>query len=49
MSEKEESNLYLLIYPELEAFKIGKANNVQDRIKTLSRSWGKINYDGSYY
>lgn len=43
------SNLYLLHFPKINAIKIGKANNIQNRIDVLTRHWGKVDYDGSYF
>jgi hypothetical protein len=48
MSEKEAlSNVYILVYPELKGFKIGKADDVSNRISALS-SWGTVDYKNSY-
>lgn len=42
------SYLYILHFPRTNAIKIGKANEVQQRIETLQRDWGAVDYEGSY-
>lgn len=42
------SSLYLLVFPERSLLKIGKANDVHIRGKTLSRWWGSIDYPASF-
>ncbi|MGR5451360.1 GIY-YIG nuclease family protein [Vibrio sp. PNB22_3_1] len=41
--------LYLLVYPDLNAFKIGKANDVVRRAEMIQRWWGMPDYGFSYY
>lgn len=43
------SNLYLLNFPDNNAIKIGKANNIQRRIDDLKSHWGTVDYNNSYY
>ena len=43
------TNLYILAYPKLSAFKVGKANDVFARTETLNKFWGKPDYNSSYY
>lgn len=42
------SSLYLLVFPEHGFLKIGKANNVHMRCKTLKKWWGRANYQESF-
>lgn len=42
------SSLYILIFPENRVLKIGKANNVYSRSRTLKRHWGQPNYEDSF-
>ncbi len=42
------SNLYILVYPDTGVLKIGKADNVVNRMKSLK--WiGEADYEGSYW
>ena len=41
-------HLYLAVLPLPQALKVGKADNVGERISKLSRSWGSISCDSSY-
>ncbi len=43
------TNIYLLIYPKLKAFKIGKADNIANRIHNLKKYWGEPTYIDSLY
>ncbi|MFT6908278.1 MAG: hypothetical protein ACJAS1_004975 [Oleiphilaceae bacterium] len=43
------TNIYLLIYPKLNAFKIGKADNVFQRADSIKKWWGKPDYKNSFY
>ena len=43
------SNLYLVIFPEKLVLKIGKANDIANRLSSLSRHWGEADYKQSYY
>ncbi len=43
------TNIYLLIYPKLKAFKIGKADNIANRIHNLKKYWGEPKYIDSLY
>ncbi|AEV27608.1 hypothetical protein Dsui_3277 [Azospira oryzae PS] len=45
----ETTNLYLLIFPERGIIKIGKADDIHNRIQTLRRWWGEADYEASYY
>lgn len=45
----DTTNLYLLIFPERNVVKIGKANDIHNRIQTLQRWWGKADYGASYH
>jgi hypothetical protein len=38
------TNIYLLIYPDLKAFKIGKGNDVFIRADSIKKFWGEPNY-----
>mgnify|MGYP004707864913 CR=1 FL=1 len=42
------SHLYLLIFPSNKMIKVGKANNIYNRIQSLSRYWGEVDYEHSY-
>lgn len=42
------SHVYVLVYPKLKAYKIGKANDVNNRINSLSKHWGDVDYQESY-
>jgi len=42
------SNVYLLVFPKVNAVKIGKADDLSARIGTLERSWGKPDYSASW-
>ncbi|MFH6841003.1 GIY-YIG nuclease family protein [Providencia sp. 2024EL-00732] len=44
---KNNSNVYVLVYRNLNAVKIGKADNVTNRIQQLCH-WGKPDFDESY-
>lgn len=41
--------LYILVFPQKNVIKIGKANDIQNRIDSLRRWWGEVNYPASYY
>ena len=41
------SHLYLLIFPSNKMIKVGKANNIYNRIQSLSRYWGEVDYEHS--
>lgn len=41
--------LYIIVFREKSAIKIGKADNVICRSKSLQKWWGKPDYDESYY
>lgn len=43
-----KSNLYLLVFPQKNSLKIGKSDNIQNRINTIKRWWGDIDYESSY-
>ncbi|AYL68947.1 MULTISPECIES: GIY-YIG nuclease family protein [Citrobacter] len=42
------SFLYLLIFPAKKMMKIGKANNIYNRIQSLTRTWGEVDFERSY-
>jgi len=42
------SHLYLLLFPAKKMMKVGKANNIYNRIQSLRRSWGEVDYEHSY-
>lgn len=42
------TNIYLLIYPNLKAFKIGKADNIFDRVNSMKKWWGEPDYVNSF-
>ncbi|KDB09908.1 helicase containing protein [Burkholderia sp. lig30] len=46
---KTTTHLYILIFPEKNAIKIGKANDIQNRIDSLKRWWGAVDHPSSYY
>lgn len=48
MSDQDVSNLYMLIFPKVNAYKIGKADDIQKRLVQLRRFWGDPDYSESY-
>ncbi|WP_298770093.1 GIY-YIG nuclease family protein [uncultured Shewanella sp.] len=42
------TNIYLLIYPKLKAFKVGKADNVFNRADSIKKWWGEPDYANSF-
>ena len=44
-----DSKLYILIFPEKDVLKIGKANDIASRISTLKRYWGAVDHKNSCY
>jgi hypothetical protein len=42
------SYLYLLVFPQKNIIKIGKADDIHNRIQALRRWWGDVDYDASY-
>lgn len=42
------SSLYILLFPENRAIKIGKANDIYKRSLTLKKYWGVPDYENSY-
>ncbi len=42
------SFLYLLLFPAKKMMKVGKANNIYNRIQSLKRVWGDVDYAHSY-
>jgi hypothetical protein len=44
-----KSNLYLLVFPDINSIKIGKANDINKRISSLKRWWGQVDYQSSYF
>ncbi|WP_038913939.1 GIY-YIG nuclease family protein [Dickeya zeae] len=42
------SFLYLLLFPAKKMMKVGKANNIYNRIQSLRRFWGEVDYEHSY-
>lgn len=45
----ETTNLYLLIFPASRMLKVGKADDIHNRIQALRRYWGEVDYAASYY
>ena len=45
---EETSHLYLLVFPARKMIKIGKANNIYNRIQALKKYWGEVDYENSY-
>lgn len=45
----ELTHLYILIFPTRGIIKIGKADEVHERIQSLKRWWGDVDYEASYY
>lgn len=43
------SNLYFLNFPQLNAIKIGKADDVENRYQSLKSYWGDADLNNSYY
>lgn len=43
------SNLYLLVFPKHRVIKIGKADDIHNRIQALKKWWGDVDYEGSYF
>lgn len=43
------THLYILVFPEKEVIKIGKADEIHTRIQSLRRWWGEVDYEASYY
>lgn len=48
-SKLKKSNVYVLVFPKLDAFKIGKADNVNSRLRALEKTWGLCGRSKSYY
>lgn len=44
----KNSFLYILVYSNLKVVKIGKSDNISNRIKILKRFWGEPDFDKSY-
>ncbi|MDX8000163.1 GIY-YIG nuclease family protein [Xenorhabdus sp. Reich] len=42
------TNLYILVYKNKNIIKIGKTNNIYNRVQTLKRHWGEVDYGASY-
>lgn len=45
---RNSTHLYLLCFPKRKMVKIGKADDVHNRIRTLRQHWGDVDYDASY-
>jgi hypothetical protein len=43
----EESNVYLLKFPDIEAFKVGKSDNIINRLMSLKKYWGEPDFESS--
>jgi len=43
------THLYLIVFPQKSIFKIGKANDIHNRIHSLKAYWGDPDLDQSYY
>jgi T5orf172 domain len=46
---KNSTHLYLLCFPKKKMVKIGKADDIHNRIRTLQRYWGDVDYAASYF
>lgn len=46
---KNNTHLYLLCFPKKKMVKIGKADDIHNRIRTLQRYWGDVDYAASYF
>ena len=44
----KKTNLYVLIFNEFDAIKIGKTDDIASRVNTLKKYWGEPNYSESY-
>ena len=44
----KKTHLYILVFPDRAAIKIGKANSIRARANTLVKHWGAIDYNSSY-
>lgn len=47
-SAANTSSLYILVFPSCGLLKIGKANNVRARVRTLRQWWGDADYTESF-
>ena len=45
----ELTHLYILVFPERNIIKVGKADGVHERIQSLRRWWGEVDYEASYH
>lgn len=45
---EKSSYLYILIFHESNVIKIGKADDIHERVKILKHFWGNVNYHESY-
>lgn len=45
----ELTHLYILVFPKRRIIKIGKANEIHERIQSLKRWWGEADYEASYH
>lgn len=48
LETQKMSSLYLLVFPDTNLLKIGKANDVRDRCKSLKGVWGTVDFDKSF-
>ncbi|WP_325892861.1 GIY-YIG nuclease family protein [Grimontia sp. NTOU-MAR1] len=44
----KKTNLYILIFDDFDAIKIGKADDISNRVNTLKKWWGEPDYAESY-
>jgi hypothetical protein len=47
-SKKSLSHVYILDFPQIDAIKVGKANDIFKRLGVLERHWGRANFNESY-
>lgn len=45
----DKSFLYFVIFPNYKYLKIGKSNNIENRMLSIRHLWGDIDYENSYY
>lgn len=46
---EEKTYLYVLVFPVAGLIKIGKADDIHARIRTLEKHWGGVDYPASYH
>lgn len=45
----KKSFLYFVIFPKFQYLKIGKSDNIENRMLGIKKYWGDIDYENSYY